>query len=268
MCRLLGVASPRPASVDQVIGLRRARQFAALSRAHRDGWGTAWLSERGIDVYRAHQEALIDPRMRVALASPARARIVHLRAASSGMPPAPHNTHPFERGGIVLAHNGFIAPARLMDRLLEPEARTGVQGDTDSERYLALVWQMRRRTHNLADAVLAAVRELSAHFPRTSLNALVMDEDTLVAVNSHAGARTPLDAFWREGYTPQTLPLDHLRHYYQMWMRHHESGAVAVSSTGIDHEGWEPLPDDTVTRIALQTMHVSTVPIFAPVSAR
>lgn len=268
MCRLLGVAAPRPASVERVIGRRRARQFAALSRAHRDGWGTAWLSDEGIDVYRAHQEALVDPRMRVALASPARARIVHLRAASSGMPRAHHNTHPFERGGIVLAHNGYIAPARLVERLLGPEALAGLRGGTDSERYLALVWQKRRETHNLADAVLGAVRELSAHFPRTSLNALVMDEDTLVAVNAHTGAHAHLDAFWGEGYTPQTLPLDHLRHYYQMWMQRRESGTVAVSSTGIEHEGWEPLPDDTVTRIALQTMRVTTLPIFAPVTAR
>lgn len=56
----------------------------------------------------------------------------------SKQPVALENTHPFEQQGRLLAHNGVIGDLDRLDRVLG-EHRALVHGDTDSERFFALV---------------------------------------------------------------------------------------------------------------------------------
>lgn len=264
MCRLLGFAAPGPVSADDVLGSLRTEQFAALSELHHDGWGTAWIDGRNaVGSYRDPRTARLDPEFKRAMVdAPTRARLVHLRWASDGMRVAAANTHPFVRDGIALVHNGYLGPGSRVESLLGDAAVAGLRGTTDSERYLALVWQCRAETDDLGTAVTRAAGLLREAFPHASLNALVMDAHSLVAVHASDAAVPPLADMWSDGYTPETLPADHLERYFRMRIRQGADGSVAIASSGLDAEGWEELLAESVTVVSLDTMNATTRPLM------
>ncbi len=109
MCRLLAIASSE--RTDFKIVLREApRSLAALSREHRDGWGIAvfdpesegWNIDKGVTC------AQEDERFhRHAVGSRGVLLVSHVRQKTVG-DTSLANTHPFERGRWVFAHNGTI----------------------------------------------------------------------------------------------------------------------------------------------------------------
>lgn len=102
--------------------------------------------------------------------------LAHIRHATRGEP-RPENTQPFSHGSFVFAHNGTI------DGLEDLPASLGfLLGDTDSERYFALLH------HHLAEApdTITGIRETVAWIQEnctyTSLNFLLADGDSLYAL--------------------------------------------------------------------------------------
>ena len=83
------------------------------------------------------------------------------------------NTHPFAMRGRIMAHNGgFGELGRLEEQL--GSYRDLVQGDTDSERYFALITQqIDAHGGDVAAGIAAAARWIAERLPVSSLNAIV-----------------------------------------------------------------------------------------------
>ncbi len=265
MCRLLGYAAPAPTTVEAVLGGDERRVFTEMARLHRDGWGTAWRDAAGaLHADRRVEEGAGDAALADALtAGPATARLVHLRLATPGMACSLPNTHPFLADGLAFAHNGSLEPTGPIERMLSPRRRAGLTGTTDSERYLAAIRTAMDAGRDAVEATASTVRALRAAYPRRSLNALLLTPDELIAVHASRGVPIPLQELTAGGLPAHLLPRHHADAYYLMRMRRDADGAVVVASSGLDVAGWEPLPEESVVRVDLRTLAVTTVPLDA-----
>src|SRR6516162_1871951 len=142
MCRLLGITSSEP--TDFRICLRESpRSLAALSREHRDGWGIAvfgadagWHVERGVAC------AGEDERFhRLAGGSRGDLFVAHVRQKTVGETSLV-NTHPFQRGRWVFAHNGTVKDVAWLRAHTSLERATEIRGETDSE--ILFAWLLTR----------------------------------------------------------------------------------------------------------------------------
>jgi gamma-glutamyl hercynylcysteine S-oxide hydrolase len=265
VCRLIGFASLTSESIGDVIGEEQCDLFQGMSRLHRDGWGTAWLEDEAAGVpavaaVRSATTGLDDVDLRSSLLSqPSRARIAHLRLASSGMPVRLENTHPYVAGNLAFAHNGGILPTDDLRSLVHPEFRSDVHGNTDSELYFALIRQNLRDGGSLRRATVDAVAAIRERYPLVSLNALLVGPDELLAV--HASRHTPIphEEFAGSGLPHSELPLEHTTDYYRMGYYRSPNGSIAFSSVGIDMAGWHQLPQESVTSVDLRTLEVDVV---------
>jgi predicted glutamine amidotransferase len=265
MCRLLGVVATGPVSVADAVGAEVLSDFLALTTIHGDGWGTGTIEDLGAtpDVVVSAGNALSDPGFGTAVATPARASVVHLRWATNGLAVQPQNSHPFLADGLALAHNGSIKPMAPLDALLAPEIAATLRGTTDSERYFALVRQHRRSAPDLTEAVRRAVAELRGHYPDASLNALILGEDRLVAVHAHA--RSVLLDEDIEEISATDLPAEHLEDYFSLRVARPDDTTVVIGSTGFGDLDWHPLPPESVITVALDDLSMTATPLGAPV---
>jgi glutamine amidotransferase len=106
--------------------------------------------------------------------------VAHVRYASTGALSA-RNTHPFEQDGRLFAHNGVIED---LDRL---EAELGddmtlVAGETDSERFFALITREARRTGDVGEAIAAAARWVAGNLPLFAINLVLITDSDLWAL--------------------------------------------------------------------------------------
>lgn len=137
MCRLFVVRAAAPVRVE--------RAFQALkeqSREHKDGWGLVQY-----DSGQAVLQQSLDPahacktfdRLGSELATAS--MILHLRLASVGSV-TERNAHPFVSGPWAFMHNGtvfqFARRQAEFEKLIAPEFRAQLKGETDSERLFAL----------------------------------------------------------------------------------------------------------------------------------
>ncbi len=148
--------------------------IAHQSERNADGYGVAALTaRRGMILIRNPVQASEDPAYRhVARRLDASEMLVHLRYASTGEVSL-LNTHPFSQDGRLFAHNGVVGD---LDRI---EARLGanrgmVMGDTDSERFFALITLgIREADGDVRAGITAAVREVVVEYELYSLNFLL-----------------------------------------------------------------------------------------------
>lgn len=139
MCRLFGM-SAAPHRVHATFWLIDAEDsLAQQSRRMPDGTGlgsftdddTPLVEKQPIAAYEDRQFAL-EAKERVS-----RTFVAHVRYATTGGT-VPANTHPFEQNGRLFAHNGVIEDLPVLEAELG-DYRQLVHGDTDSERYFALI---------------------------------------------------------------------------------------------------------------------------------
>ena len=281
MCRLLGYAAPSERTTRAVLTGNQSAVFQDMTQLHKDGWGSAWLAAAplllegpsgdtvvpaaGSDplttVYkeRSPETGAGDLRLTQALAErTSRAQIVHLRMATDGMACHAENTHPFLADGVAFAHNGSLTPASDIEAHVSPSILAGLHGDTDSERYFAVIRSKLATGHTLFDAVCRTVAELRPLFPDASMNALILSDDCLVAVHASANAEVPHDLFDLSGISDQDLPQDHRSAYYLMRSRTLADGTVIFASSGLDIVGWDALPAESVTMVDLATLATQT----------
>lgn len=201
MCRLLGVVSREPISLDQAVA-EEIEPFTQQSELHRDGWGVAWYSaesgpreplgnprrpqiRRHLDV--ARESAAYDEAVRAATGP---MMLVHLRRASPGLPLEIRNTHPFREGETVFAHNGQFDLSEGLRAAILARGGRAPQGTTDSELFFSLI-ELHAREADPATAVQRAAAELTAlsltHSGRVpeAMNCLFMTPDRMVAYQQH-----------------------------------------------------------------------------------
>ena len=95
--------------------------------------------------------------------------VAHVRFASTGAL-ADRNTHPFQQDGRLFAHNGVIEGLDDLDAELGPDLAR-VTGDTDSERFFALISrETARHGGDVTAGITAAARWIAARLPLFSLN--------------------------------------------------------------------------------------------------
>lgn len=268
MCRLLGYVSDRPTSVVDVLGEDGFDRFTALTAVHGDGWGMAWRADdatiQTVSVAdSASADTSYDALGRTALG---RAGIVHLRWASDGLATTPENTHPFVQpdtvvGTVAFAHNGHIEPLGRFDELLADESRALLRGTTDSERYFRVVLECVEKEQDLEAGVVRALAVLVEAFPTSSLNALMLTPQKMVAVHINSRAAVPQRRLRALFDDEEDIPARHTpEEYFAMDMRV-QAGAVHVISSGLDEEGWTPVPSDSAAIVDLESREITALPV-------
>lgn len=145
--------------------------LAHQSEMNADGFGLAALTSEDALMLIRNPVKAADDRVynRVARRAQASQYLVHLRYADTGGVSLA-NTHPFLQDGRVFAHNGVVGDLdRLEERL--GANRPMVTGDTDSERFFALVTlSIREAGGDVRDGIVAAVKELAEEYEIYSIN--------------------------------------------------------------------------------------------------
>jgi glutamine amidotransferase len=176
MCRLFALHSGDQNVAAEFWLLDAPDSIASQSEVNADGYGMAALTaEQGLMLIRNPVQASQDRAYQnIARRLEACEMIVHLRYADTGEI-ALVNTHPFNQDGRVFAHNGVVGD---LDRI---EAKLGanramVMGDTDSERFFALITlAIRDAGGDVRAGIKAAVKEIVEEYELYSLN-FVMGE--------------------------------------------------------------------------------------------
>lgn len=182
MCRLFGM-SGGPRAVRSTFWLLEAPDsLAAQSRREPDGTGLGTFDADGHPVVSKQPIAAYRDQ---AFAREARERtshtfVAHVRYASTGGLTA-ENTHPFEQRDRLFAHNGVIGDLSRLDAELG-KARTLVHGDTDSERFFALITREIERTGDVGSGITAAAKWVSEQLPVFALNCVLITASELWAL--------------------------------------------------------------------------------------
>jgi predicted glutamine amidotransferase len=258
VCRLLGYVARRPTSVVEVLGQQNFEAFTALTAVHGDGWGMAWQDpdDHTLRSASSADSAVRDPAYaQLARQRLGRAGILHLRWATPGLPVTPQNTHPFVDDGYAFAHNGHISPIDRLERLLTPESLAKLRGSTDSERYFRFVLQCIAERGDAVDGLRRALAGLVGEFPHASLNALMLSPTHLFGVHLNSQASAPVRGLRRLFDSDEEIPHRHTDEYFAMDFRLTAS-AVHVISSGVDPDGWTPVPEDTAAMVDLTSLEL------------
>ncbi len=154
MCRLYTFRSSHPRKIEcELVRAQNSllRQSAGDSegRVHSDGWGLGHYRDDTPHLIRHPTAAVADESFRWAAAEAFTMNVVaHVRSATVGGPGA-LNTHPFQVGDWLFAHNGTIAAFPLIrDRVvaaMAPRVQSLPRGTTDSEHLFHLILSEHQR---------------------------------------------------------------------------------------------------------------------------
>jgi predicted glutamine amidotransferase len=237
-----------------------------LAQSHREPDGT------GIGYFEADGTPRIDKRPLAAFADRSFAReakelrsetfVAHIRAATTGALTVA-NTHPFEQQGRLFAHNGVIKD------LPKLEARLGdhlslVAGDTDSERFFALITlEIERHEGDVTAGIAAAARWVAQELPVFALNVILTTQHELWALRypeTH-------DLLVLERPAAAT-PLEHSSAARTIQVRSDEladAGAVVLATEAMDDDpGWRALASGELLHVDAQRQISSTVAVDHP----
>lgn len=136
MCRLFGFRSVIQSQVHQSL-VAADNALAVQSQRHPDGWGVAYYIAGAPHVIKSAQTAIEDNIFkRVSGVVSSETVLAHLRKATVGEINL-LNSHPFQYGNWVMAHNGEIwnygASRDKLRAEIVPHLRRYILGDTDSE---------------------------------------------------------------------------------------------------------------------------------------
>jgi predicted glutamine amidotransferase len=254
MCRLLGIVSNEP--TDFKIVLREAPlSMAALSKEHRDGWGIAVFDEdsRGWCIEKGIVCACEDARFHeLAVGSRGELLVAHIRQKTVGQTSL-ENTHPFERGRWVFAHNGTVKDVAWLHRSTSSERLAEIRGETDSE--LLFAWVLTRldeagvsalpASETTDRALGAATRAARERTGFGAFNFLLSDGITTYAHrlgrSLHLLDRGPCDAVRTTRMAHDGTVLE------TPWSQ--QRLAVFIASERMTDEPWQHIEDGTLLRI-------------------
>jgi glutamine amidotransferase len=175
VCRLLGLNAGREPVSASFWLVDAPDSLEVQSHRNVDGSGIGFFDSAGAPVLDKQPEpAFTDAEfLREARQARSVTFAAHVRYATAGRRTLA-NTHPFTMRGRIMAHNGGFGGLDRLEEQLGPY-RDLVGGDTDSERYFALITQQ-IDTHggDVAAGIAAAARWIAERLPVSSLNAIVV----------------------------------------------------------------------------------------------
>ncbi|MDI5965572.1 class II glutamine amidotransferase [Streptomyces sp. SL13] len=183
MCRLFGLTSAPERTRATFWLLDAPDSLSTQSHREPDGTGLGFFAADGTP--QLHKAPIAAYRDR-SFAQEARdvtssTFVAHVRFASTGALEQ-RNTHPFCQDGRLFAHNGVIEGLDDLDAELG-EDRARVSGDTDSERFFALISrETARHGGDVTAGLTAAARWVARHLPVFALNLVLTTPDGLWAL--------------------------------------------------------------------------------------
>jgi len=174
MCRLFGLTAGAARVTATFWLLDAPDSLEVQSHRNADGAGLGYFSADGQAVLDKQPEPAFSDREFITAAGQASSSsfVAHVRWATTGGKTV-RNTHPFVMEGRVMAHNGGFGSLPDLERELG-SYRQLVLGDTDSERYFALITkETDARGGDVAAGFAAAASWIGRHLPLSSLNAIV-----------------------------------------------------------------------------------------------
>jgi predicted glutamine amidotransferase len=182
MCRLFGMTGG-PERVHATFWLLQAPDSLA-QQSHRepDGTGLGYFDHDGRPVISKEPIAAFQDSdfAREAKEIDSRTFVAHVRYASTGALSA-RNTHPFEQDQRLFAHNGVIEGLDRLEHELGDDMSL-VKGETDSERFFALITRETRRTGDVSEGIAAAARWVAGNLPLFALNIVLISARELWAL--------------------------------------------------------------------------------------
>jgi predicted glutamine amidotransferase len=174
MCRLFGMTAGRERIRATFWLLEAPDSLAKQSRGNPDGTGLGYHEENGEPVVLKQPIAAYED-MRFAQEAreiASKTFVAHVRHAS-GSPVTLRNTHPFVQAGRLFAHNGVIGDLPELEHELG-DAMSMVAGETDSERYFALVTREIARRGDVAEGLVAAASWIAENLPVFAINCVLI----------------------------------------------------------------------------------------------
>jgi len=174
MCRLFGLTAGLARVTATFWLLDAPDSLEAQSRRNADGSGIGFFDPAGQPVVDKQPEPAFSDQefIREARQAESSAFVAHVRWATAGGRTM-RNTHPFVMDGRVMAHNGGIGELGQLDLQLGRYA-SRVLGETDSERYFALITkQTDAHGGDVGAGITAAASWIAGHLPVSSLNIVV-----------------------------------------------------------------------------------------------
>jgi predicted glutamine amidotransferase len=253
MCRLFALhAGDRDVAADFWL-LNAPDSIARQSEVNADGYGLAALTaRRGMIIMRNPVEAAGDNAyQQVAQRLVAAEMIVHLRYADTGGTSLV-NTHPFTQDGRAFAHNGVVGDLDRIEKRLGSN-RAMVMGETDSERFFALITlAIRDAGGDVRAGITAAVREVVEEYELYSLNFVIGELGHIWAFRYPEN--NPLLIFQRQaGGLSGGTELDHSDSTGNLRLRSDDAAhtpLVVISSEQIsDEPGWEEIASGELVHV-------------------
>lgn len=185
MCRLFGMSGGREPVQATFWLLEAPDSLAQQSRREPDGTGLGWFKGDRPVVAKQPLAAYEDQAFaREAREVTSRTFVAHVRYASTGAV-SPENTHPFEQRDRLFAHNGVIGDVDRLEQELG-DARSLVQGETDSERFFALITREIERdgetSGDIGQAIARAAEWIADNLPVFALNLILINATELWAL--------------------------------------------------------------------------------------
>jgi glutamine amidotransferase len=184
MCRLFGMSGGRNRVAATFWLLEAPDSLSEQSRREPDGTGLGYYDEHGHPHVAKQPLAAYEDRAFACEAREVRSRtfVAHIRYASTGAV-LPQNTHPFEQDGRLFAHNGVIEDLPALEAELGSEAMAAVKGDTDSERFFALITrEIGAAGGDVGDGLTRAARWVAQNLPIYALNVVLITPTDLYAL--------------------------------------------------------------------------------------
>jgi predicted glutamine amidotransferase len=183
MCRLFGLTAGTERVKATFWLLDAPDSLVVQSHRNVDGSGIGFFDQAGAPVLDKQPEPAFSDEEFIHEARQAESAtfVAHVRWATAGGR-AVANTHPFTMAGRIMAHNGGFGELSRLDERLGEYAGL-VRGDTDSERYFALITQQAdAHGGDVGAGIAAAAGWIAAHLPLSSLNMVLTTSDELWAL--------------------------------------------------------------------------------------
>lgn len=183
VCRLFGMTAGADPVKATFWLLDAPDSLAAQSHRNADGTGVGFFDPDGNPRVLKQPIAAFEDRQFAAEAKEiwSRTFISHIRHATNGGLTVA-NTHPFCQHDRLFAHNGVINDVPELEQHLG-EARGLVEGDTDSERYFALISkEIDRNGGDVSAGIRAAVGWIVEHLSIQSINFVLITAKELWAL--------------------------------------------------------------------------------------